>query len=229
MGMEKNKQRLSNVGESQAENQDELLQSFILKDCCSKLTIGEYIRILCYGEYDKLIIAGKPSDDDLKQCFAGILQEYAFLSGHSNAGGMFMDWETIVLLRVSIVEATMAANFFVFDKDLSIAMLKRSGLLTAHKLENATEEDADKMIGAYIKMLSVRVEDLTTKIAKKAQKQDGKKVQEKDIRTEMAVVGGDGIIPDDCNLATYAAKVNVFRLQQERLKESRAKAKSGRR
>jgi hypothetical protein len=221
----KSKQSVSSAGKSQAESQDILQPSFTLKGSCSELTVGEYIRILCHDEYRRLILSGTPSDRDLRQAFASILQEYAFLSGHDNAGGMFTDWNTMVSLRASIIRATIAANILVFDQKLAIEVLSHTSMSNIEALEDMDENKCLQLIKNYIDMLSVRAEEAVIKASKKAKKSEGKKITEKDIRLEMAIIGGDGIIPDDCSLALYAGKVNAYRLKQDALKKAAKETK----
>lgn len=191
-----------------------LKPSYALKDKCRQLTVGDYIEMVCYDNLQPLVLEGKPTTEALNEAKMAVLQEYAELvgAGESEAG---MVYKNIVELKGSILAATTALQTFdgYFDEDLRVRackVLSKCGISTSTWGAQVTEANI-KRAAAELKAKQIRLEREIERYNKLAVRSADKKATEGDIRREMVAVGGDSIISDDCNLATYAVKVKTHR------------------
>lgn len=188
--------------------------SYLLKNKCRHLTVGDYIEMVCYDNLQPLVLEGKPTSKVLNEAKMAILQEYAELAGagESQAG---MAYKNIIELQANILAATTALQTFngYFDDDLkarACKVLSKCGISTGTWGLQVTETQI-KRATAELKAKQTLLEREIERYSKLAVEADGKKATEADIRREIVIVGGDSIIPDDCNLATYAVKVKTHR------------------
>lgn len=208
---------MGNTGSSQA--------SFSLKEKCAELTIGEYIRLVCHNENRVLIKSGDPDKFALNDAKMGVIVEYATLSGGTNLRGSFGYYETILALKCDLLQIRIAAQLMASQWNEAVAMLKRCGAQVSRLVRDDIAKTSD-YIESLIKMKTTHLEKAVTDYNKRATKEGGKKLTEADVRREMVIVGGDGIIPDECNLATYAAKVMVYREQIKAFEDAKRRSVS---
>lgn len=206
-----------------------LLQpSYALKSKCRQLTVGDYIEIVCDDNLQPLVLSGTPPAEALNGAKMAVLQEFAELSGagQSEAGILH---KNIVAKQEDIFAATTALQAFdgYFDEELrarACKVLNACGISTGTWGKEVTEANI-RRAAAEIKSKQARLDNDVERYNKLVAKADSKKVTESDLRREMVIVGGDGVVPDDCNLATYAAKVKAHRETIKALEAQKLKIK----
>lgn len=228
--MARKKQNRSTATSQDAQNSENtapLQPSFSLKSKCSELTVGDYIRLICHDDTDVLVKEGTPDKLSLGDAKMGVIFDYASLSGGANLHGSFRYWEAIMGLKCDLLEIKIAVQLLPVEWDKAAGILKSCGAQVSRLKQDDPERTAD-YIQSLATLKTTQLEKAVADYGKRAGKTDGKKTTEADIRREMVLVGGDGIIPDDCNLATYAAKVRVYRERNKAFEDAKRRTVSKR-
>lgn len=207
------------------ENTAQLQPSFSLKDKCSELTVGDYIQLICHDDTSVLVKEGMPDKLALQDAKMAVIFDYATLSGGSNLYGSFDYYNAIMGLKCDLLQIRIAVKILPFEWDKAVEMLKACGA-RASKLDKDNLERTMDHIESVVALKTTQLEKALTDYNKRASKTEDKKTTEADIRREMVLVGGDGIIPDDCNLATYAAKVRVYRERNKAIEDAKRRTVS---
>lgn len=221
--MKQKRQKHSNAILQDAQKTESTVQlqpSFSLKRKCSELTIGEYIQLVCDNKLDVLVLLGNPDNATLLEAKMAILIEYSELSAGTNLSGSMSHFLAIQRYAADYLQIRIASALIGFEWDKAVDLLRGIGAVTS-KIDKNNPERTAKYIQALAALKATQYEKAIADYNKLAgSNEKGKKITERDIRKEMVIVGGDGIISDACNLATYAAKVSVYRERQKAIEDA---------
>ncbi len=206
-------------------------QSFTLKTKCRQLTVGDYIRLVCDDDFDVLVVEGKPDREALNEAQMTIFKEFAELSGagESEATAIYKEIERY---RGDIFAITTALSVFgsYFDdeiKDRAFAILEKCGISTRTWTPKTFESDIKRAMN-IVKSKEVRMRHEIEKYNKLAARNEGKKVTEKDIQDEIAIisVGLSLSISDNESLARYAGYKSAYKKKAEAMEAAMLKSKN---
>jgi len=145
---------------------------------CSDLPLIRFIRCICDDDLKQLIIEGDATDDELKEVWQAIYQEYIELSGTTAT-----DYQTTITAEISqlffkhtaIVEAVELSRKYRYDE--IIAMLKKEGynFQFNHNDLPSYHKDLDRVLNRA-KTLLVQREQKEAQLARLQEGQKGDRI-----------------------------------------------------
>jgi hypothetical protein len=202
-------------GGKATENPEQPKASFTLKTACRELTVRDYIEIVCYDNYARLIVEGEPDSESLQIAVASVLSEFAILSGNSKSE-ISSIYSNINIYRAKRLIVTVALNLvqsFIEDNMYAEinSMLGDIGIFMK-PWDESTHEINVKRLKSQLTLFESKLQKEIERYNRYAEKNKNYKQSEIDVRMEMVIIGNDSnqTISDDCNLATYAVQKKMF-------------------
>lgn len=191
-------------------------------DDCRTCTLEAYIRMVCDGDLNALVLEGEPPMESLEEAGARIVSELAMLSGSA-------DRTTNVTRKVYFYHSLLLAYAICADLVASGEFEEAVGVLNSKGVRCSvpkSEEEREKLlrrIRSAMTEKTVRLREEEKRLAGLREDKGGKKMTREDfMATLVALSKNAGFrLTTDMTLAEYAAYLKDYKQEIEHLKQLR--------